>query len=326
MTATCSSCKAQNLQDDFEFCPYCGDQRSKLSSCHECGSEVQPDMVFCHKCGTQLTISSAIVTSGKQSSSTRSQPQPDLEPPPTEGITIEFPFSTASSFDFALEAAQKFSTFRQYKDGKKAIYRVNFPWHEMAVALDLIEYLKGWRRRTVYVNGEKLLWKSVFDFVWCYERKESSYKPEFYCFGYDNTSELNIWGCMRANLPFTEWADWCKWGRWLNQKGDWEFDKPRIQHELEKRLYNYRFCPALQHDLVQEAIAALPEQVNPNKNKNWEFVQSWDDNVQGLVFTTRSHGYVETITVIGVAPNGVGALREVSKGMKGLQLPSKLRR
>src|SRR5437879_112822 len=61
-------------------------------------------------------------------------------------------------------------------------------------------------------------------------------------------------GAAYKRLPFTENAEWFCWGRWLNQQGDWQFDKERIRHELEKALYAYRYCPALQPSLVEDVL------------------------------------------------------------------------
>jgi hypothetical protein len=240
-----------------------------------------------------------------------------IEPPPNDGITIEFPFSTAQSFDFAVEAARKFATFKQYGRDKKALYRITIQPNEMDLLTDLLEHMKGWRKRTVYVNGEKLTWDSVFAFGWCYEKKKASFKPEFYCFGYENEWQFNAWGCIQGNLPFTENAQWFCWGHWLNNKGDWKFDKERIGHELQKTLYRFRFCPALRPELIQDVLNALPDVVNPSKDKNWKFVERWgDEHLPGLVVTLNRFGYKEDVVMKGVAPNGPGVIKEMAKRMR----------
>jgi len=241
----------------------------------------------------------------------------EIEAPSSVGITIEFPYSSAQSFDFAVECARKFATFREYGKDKKAIYRVTFDASQIESSLDLIEHLKGWRRRTVYVDGEKVTWDSVFSFTWCYERKKASYKPELYCFGYENEYDFNIWGCIQARLPFTENANWFSWGRWLNEKGDWQFDKERIRHELEKALYPYRYCPALQAGLVEDVLQALPEVVNPFSDKNWKFVERWgDESSPGLLVTVDRYGFKEQVVMKGVCPNGKSVLKEMGKKLR----------
>ena len=187
----------------------------------------------------------------------------------------------------------------------------------MDSGLELVQHLKGWRRRTVYVDGEKVTWDSVFSFSWCYERKSASFKPELYCFGYENDYEFNSWGCIQARLPFTENSNWFCWGSWLNDKGDWQFDKERIRHELEKALYPYRFCPALKHELVEDVLSAFPDMVNPIRDGNWKFVESWGDpSAPGLLVTVNRYGIQEQVLMKGVCPNGRNALKEIAKKMR----------
>jgi hypothetical protein len=216
-----------------------------------------------------------------------------------------------------LDCAKKFPTFRQYGEGKKAIYRVTLDPQDMASAIELIEYLKGWRRRTVYVDGEKMTWDSVFSFMWCYERKKASFKPEIYCFGYENEYDFNVWGCIQAHMPFAENSQWFCWGNWLNERADWRFDKERIKHELQKGLYPYRYCPALQPKLIEDVLRALPDVVNPAKDSNWKFVERWhDESLPGLVVKVNRFGFQEKVVMKGVSPSGQGALRELGKRMR----------
>ena len=117
-------------------------------------------------------------------------------------ITIEFPHSTAGSFAFALAAARTTSTFEQVGDGKEALYRVTYASEDLGDALPLVEQLKGWRRRAVYLDGQQLPWDAVFGFLWCYNQRLSSYEPERYCFGAEGEWQANLWGCIQAEMPF----------------------------------------------------------------------------------------------------------------------------
>lgn len=207
--------------------------------------------------------------------------------------------------------------YRQYGEGKKALFRVTIDPLEMVSALELIEHMKGWRRRVVYVDGEKVTWDSVFSFTWCYEKKVASFKPEYYCFGYENDYEFNLWSCVQARLPFTEHSDWFCWGSWLDKRGDWRFDKERIRHELQKTLYPHRYCPALQAEKSEDVLSALPDTVNPNKDRNWQFVERLvDESLPGLVVTVNRYGLREKVVMKGVSPNGQGALKDIAKRLK----------
>lgn len=315
MADICPSCN-ENLQTNFRFCPFCGHDLEKPIICQSCQYINEANSRYCQDCGTPLQFIIKNNNSKKKGEDDETE-TPPLEPPPIAGITIEFPFSTAQSFDFAVEAARLLSNFKQFGQLKKAIYRVTLHSDEIESAENLLEHLKGWRKKTVYVDGEKVTWDSVFSFNWCYERKKASFKPSAYCFGFENEYQLNVWGCIHTNLPFVDNAQWFCWGSWLNNKGDWKFDKDRIRYALQKELYQYRYCPALKPELIEDVLITLPDVVNPLKDKNWKFVERWgDDTTPGLVMVVTHYGIKENVVMIGVAPNSQGALKELVRRMK----------
>lgn len=313
----CPKCSVEILES-HRFCPSCGYDLNKPIICPECNYSNESNSKFCQECGIPLikSVKSKIKKIEKETLT-----EVVIDPIPNKGITIEFPFSTASSFEFAVKEAEKLPNFKKFGDGKNALYRINVNESELFDVVNLLEQLKGWRKRAVYVNGEKVTWDSVFSFIWCYERKKSSYKPELFCFGFENEWEFNLWGCNRAGMPFSDHSQWFSYGKWLNNKGDWEFDKNRIKHELEKNLYDVRFCPAINLEFVQDIINALPDVVNPSKNKNWKFMQSYDDSTGGLIMKINQYGFEEKVVMKGVCPNGKGFIQEIKSRMK-LKIPN----
>jgi hypothetical protein len=300
----CPSCNA-DIADGVSFCPNCGHKFDKVATCPTCLYQNANGANFCQQCGTQLRETAGRLAQTETKIPVISKAVVEIAPTPGRGITIEFPYSSAQTFPSAFKSAKVFSTFKQYGVDKKAIYRVSFEPNEMNSAIELLDHLKNWRRRTVYLDGEKVTWESVFSFAECYEKRKSSFKPEFYCFGYEHEYQYNIWGCIQARLPFARYSKLFCWGRWLNKSGDWEFDKERMRQELQKILYSYRFCPAMNHEHIEDALSALPNVVNPNKDKNWEFVTNHYD-----------YGPVHK----GVSPVGLGAIADIGKRMR-LRLP-----
>lgn len=89
---------------------------------------------------------------------------------------------------------------------------------------------------------------------------------------------------------------------------------------MKKKLYPYRFCPAFEEVRVEEVLTAFPDEVNPAKDENWKFVESWEDNIPGLVVTVSRFGDEEKVLMKGVCPKGNGALKELAKKLK-FELP-----
>lgn len=317
----CPSCGRKGLKKEFKFCPYCGnEQLTSRGECTSCGHMNDPDAKFCQECGKPVAGPSG------------DSPPSDLEImtalplPPNKGIVIRFGHSTSPNFDIAVKEAMKYDTFTKWGDGNKSTYEVTFKCDDIHNSFAVANYVSGWARSKLYFNGEQLTSFELYSFEWCYKQKLNSYKPDLYCFGYGDDYHLNIWGCIRAELPFfNKYAQWCRWGTWVNDEGDWDFDKERIRHVLQKKLYQYRFCPALQQGLLEEVVNALPQRVNPLKNKNWNFVEDYGGSTisEGLVIKVKHFGVNQNVKMVGVAPAGKGALKEIVKGMK-LRLPQEI--
>ena len=305
---TCISCGANDLQEDFKYCPYCGEKLITPGKCPICEFINDNHAKFCQECGTPLT---------SHNKSEKIEVL-DYESVPKQGITIEFGYSSSPNFDLAYSEASNFPSFKQFGEGKKATHRIFFDSSDITSTIELVEYIRGWKSSRIYIDGERSTWENVYSFTWCMNGRNSSFKPELYCFGYENDFELNLWGCKQARMAFREHADWFEWGEWINKNGDWKFDKERIQHELQIELFKYRYCPYLDLALVEDVLNAIPEIVNPTKNKNWKFIESWssDSLTSGLRIITKRFGYEDEVVMKCVAPNGAGAIKEIIHRMR----------
>ncbi|HOE71190.1 MAG TPA: zinc ribbon domain-containing protein [Brevefilum sp.] len=309
---TCHHCKTKGLSTEYVFCPFCGNKLFVPGDCRNCAHINPIDAKFCQNCGISLQDSEDI--DKNQSNFTILE----SETLPKSGITIEFGYSSSPNFDLAIHEAEMFPSYKVFGEGKKSIYRINFNQLDIELTLELVKFIRGWKSSRIFVEGKRSTWDAVYSFLWCYENRCTSFKPDLYCYGYENDYYLNIWGCTQARIPFTDHTPLAEWGKWIDNKGTWQFDKERIRHELQVALFKYRFCPAIQLDLIEDVIIAFPNTVNPINNKNWKFIESWADDglTPVLLIKTKRFGFEETVRMKGVAPNGVGAIREIIKKMK----------
>jgi hypothetical protein len=248
----------------------------------------------------------------KQEKKTKSDEVCNIDLPPSSGVTIEFRYSSSMSYEFAVQEASKFPTYKEFGSDKKKVHRVSVTIEELEIVANLIDLLKGFRNRSVFVDGIKTLWDNVFSFMGCLNRKRESFKPELYCFGYENAYSFNVFGCIHTGTQL-----FC-YGKWLNDEGDWEFDKERMRFELLKKLHQYKFCPALNLARIEDVLTALPNIVNPIKDKNWKFVEMYgsDSTSSGLSVKVEKYGMEMTITARGVELNGNGGVIEIDKKLK----------
>ena len=295
----CSKCEATGLGEDFIFCPYCGEEFVEVGRCSSCRFQNLPDAKFCQQCGGSLAKEKK-----RRPSESKSQVQSRPGRASSKGITIEFGNSSSANFEFALESAEQFETFEEFGEGRKAIHRVMVPPEKIEKTIELVEYVRNWKSARIYLDGERTTWNSVYGFLWCYQERNSSYRPEQYCFGYEQSHQFNLWGCMQARMSFNEYGEWLCFGRWVGKDGTWKFDKDRIRHELEKKLFDYRFCPAFNSSLIEDVLRTIPDTVNPQRTKDWKFLEDWagDETSGGLVVIRREHGYEEKTVMKGVIP------------------------
>ncbi len=242
--------------------------------------------------------------------------QPDVaqEFSPLYPVVVEFRRSSSANFEFALEEAKKFPTFSQ--EGK--VYRVTLHSPEDLIqAVHLIYLIERWKGAVIYVGNQRYSPREIFAFVRCYKERMTSYRPALYCFGLDDPSyyRLNLWGCHQSGLLFRSGSKLWTYGRWLNKRGDWAFDKERILHELRRELWPYRYCPALDWSIIEPIVQAFPDRVNPYRDPNWRFVRSWNDMAPGLrVRVIESRFGVEfedEFIAIGVEPATPAALQKI---------------
>lgn len=314
----CANCKRKGIQADFNFCPYCGVEIEKMIACPQCGNTKVEGMRFCPECGSKITPESV---KEKGLAEIVDLP-PDI---PNQGLTIEFGHSSSQNYDLAIAEAMKFPFYSSFGNLKQIRHRVIFNQEDIIKIGNLVNYIQGWKTSKIYENGEPATFQALFGFLWCYQERQSSFKPELYCFGYERDWDLNLWGCTQARLPFHENAEWFSYGKWLNKDGDWQFDKDRIRHELQIALYQYRYCPAINLDLVEEVLDAIPAVVNPKKSKDWVFIEDWggSDITSGLIITTVRYGMKEQVTMKGVRPTKNG-IKTIIKKIKSGKLPAEI--
>ena len=266
-----------------------------MKRCPTCLSPLADGFRFCPKCG------SAIPT--------------DPLPAPPGGLTIEFAASTSPGFQFALQEAVRQPGFERLGTDKKPVFRVTFSKGHSGDAMRLVELVKPWRNKAVYVDGEPLPWEQVFSFVSCFARRQAAYRPGSYCFGGEAVHERNIWGCKQSRLFWSDWSEWFCWGRFVDKTGTFEFDKTRIKHELARNLFPYRFCPALDMGLTEAMLAAFPEHVTPKVDRHWKFITNeWQAGTLGFsISLNRDQG---TGPAMGVAPRDDEAALEIAARAK----------
>lgn len=164
-------------------------------------------------------------------------------------ITIECAQSASATFPRALDFAKRFPGFSESGEGKGRIFSVESAWEHWLDALELVDHLKGWRNRWIYVDGEKRDWSEVLYFLHCFDARKRAYNPEHHCVEGEFRNDIHPFGCVFSGLSLV-WpaSGWLQAGTFDTELA-FHFDKDKIRTILEGNLYRVRFCPAL--DLVR---------------------------------------------------------------------------
>tara|TARA_R110002096_G_scaffold195568_1_gene378218 strand:- start:1910 stop:3193 length:1284 start_codon:yes stop_codon:yes gene_type:complete len=239
-------------------------------TCPSCSASAPVDAKFCPKCG------------GSLEQSDKEAAVPVAYNIPSEGIAIEFAESTASGFADAVTRAQGAPVSGTCVKGKKTWYLAAWPKEEIADAVVLVKDLKGMRNRKVWIDGRESRWDEVFGFTWCCEQRRSAYRPAEYCFGIDE-KRLNIWGCKNTRMEWAKWSDWFSYGSYkkggmLKNHNVFVFDKERIRHELETSLFQFRFCPYMNFNLIEAVLELFPDEAEIKPRGAWDYKEDYDES------------------------------------------------
>jgi hypothetical protein len=183
------------------------------------------------------------------------------------------------------------------QERQKILHRVNCPPEDIDTVLTLIEHLKGWRNRRVYLNGEKLPWDSVFSFVKCYCERMSDSDKDRYCFRDIDGWSINVFGCRKIGLGLSRITEWSVWGQDVGG-GTWEYDKVKIRHVIEQQMQKYKLCPAFDWTQFETRFEKFPWRVEYAGDPKW---RRWK----------WSHG-------VGVCPRNSQVVGEIAKQVTGL--------
>lgn len=268
--------------------------RFEERACAQCGEKCGAEARFCPKCGAPLRKANGapVKKLAFEYSST--------------GVAIEFAQSSAATFDAAVAAARNAEQFQQIERGGKAWFLASWPTGSVADSLKVATNLKSIRNRKVYVSGKELPWKEVFEFTWCMEQRVSAFRPVEYCFGADDRTP-NLWGCKQIRMDWVEWAQWLRFGKFLN-KQVYEFDKARIEHDLRANLYRWRFCPFIRPKLIEAVLRLLPSRVRVSEQHGWKYREGYEQTPHSIRIVQRvkegGDTYTQEFYSDSVVPSG----------------------
>lgn len=231
--------------------------------CDKCGASIVEGSKFCPQCGDPVTEADkvTVLLSEKQ----------------IANVEIIFGYSSSPNYERAAEICKNIPSYSTSGEGNQTQHKISLPITEVDLLLNLYDLVGSWKTSRMLINGHSSTKKAIsLGGVGCYRNRQRAYIPEQYCFG-EQEYEANIWGCKRLGLPVTQWGGgWLDYGK-FDGSGAWHFDKKRIEHELKIALKNNELCPVLDEKRVSQTLENIPDSINPQHDKNWQYRTSYEE-------------------------------------------------
>jgi hypothetical protein len=220
-------------------------------------------------------------------------------------ITIEFNHSSSPQFRFALTEAQLQPSFRE----SVRLYSVSYGPEDHEPMHKLLDLLRHFKYKRVYIDGSEKPWDEVFHYLCCYRLRQRAYKVDEYCAGDAcQFPAFNPWGCIQTRMPLSADSEWLRYGR-FDADGTWIFDKDKIKHYLIANTQDFKYCPALNIDDLMTLLNAFPETANPQIDENWEYNTVVDRRVM-VEISVSSESKIRRY-VCGVRPSSPAAVKNI---------------
>lgn len=193
-------------------------------------------------------------------------------------ITVSFGFSTSNNYNLAVERAKAYPTYKATGEGKEVIHSVDFAFDEIDDLRSLLDLVGQWKSTTLYVDNKPVAFSEISAVLYCYHERQHAYDPKEYCYGRDDANSYNDndFGCRHCGVNPYAWNGLAGFGQ-MQKDGTFVVDKEKLTFTVEKNLNRYMLCPALDIQKIKNKIEAFPDAINPQKNRQWEYVTEWND-------------------------------------------------
>jgi SPP1 gp7 family putative phage head morphogenesis protein len=180
------------------------------------------------------------------------------------------------------------------------VYTLDFTFQDILTFREVYEELKTETPVQAYIDGKQVEDEIFVSWLQCYgnylRRPGSNY-----CYGATPFS-YNFIGCHKAQLRDmeTRWENcWFRFGEMDPSLGIFFVDKEQLFLKTQANLLPYTFCPALNLEKLNLGFQLLPNSINPQKDKNWDYVLSKGEKIGVIpkgkeVFITLNHPASDT--------------------------------
>ncbi len=153
------------------------------------------------------------------------------------------------------------------------VYTLDFKPKDILIFREIYEELKTETPLQVYLDDKLIDEEILTGWLQCYGNY-LRVRDARYCYGATPFS-YNFIGCHKAQVRDMEsnWENsWFRCGEMDSTLGIFFVDKEQLFLKIQANLLPYTFCPALNLEKLQLGFRLLPNSINPQKDKNWDYV------------------------------------------------------
>ncbi|HDK7162141.1 TPA: hypothetical protein PTV34_003508 [Clostridium botulinum] len=185
-------------------------------------------------------------------------------------VSISFGKSTSKNFPQAVALAKMSPQYIENEIEGKILHQAVYSHNpdEYLQFIKLYELVSKWKSCFVIINGQVIDRKIIGGLNYCYGDKCRSGNPDF-CYGASYMTD-NPFGCHRIQISRYN-NPWWSFGI-FDTSGIWYVDKEALLKRIIQYSQPYKLCPCFSLDKVKEALAKLPDTINPQTDEAWQRV------------------------------------------------------
>ncbi|MCP4404257.1 MAG: hypothetical protein GY801_43990 [bacterium] len=151
--------------------------------------------------------------------------------------------------------------------------RLQFSLHQLDAFAGFHGELHTSAQYKVFINGKRVKETLFTEWFHCYRRCLKADKPQ-YCYG-ASPFTLNVFGCHKLSQPdIAGRLDqcWFQHGMLDQESGLFLIASEQIARKICRRLGVCEFCPFLSEEKLHLGMGLLPQYINPECDKQWDYL------------------------------------------------------
>ncbi len=200
-------------------------------------------------------------------------------------LVTEFERTPSIHFSRAVDLSLEHPEFTPLIDERNVmIHRNMYRPEHLLLFQDMFRLIKNWKGAKLYIKGERVAFDMLGQGLHCYCQTVLSHKPPSQegCRRFSKMSGRGCLACRRSYVGMEwnggesqEFPIWFAFGR-LDRHQVYRIHKENLESAVIGELIEYHYCPLINLDDIRRVIRALPDRIDPRKDREWSYTDRLD--------------------------------------------------